>query len=93
MITIVAKCVLKPGKKQEFIAGVRDMIAGSRNEPGNISYTLCEDMDSENTVAFLEQWKDEAAIDEHNASAHFAAGLKVIQALSDDVEIIKYRAL
>lgn len=93
MITIVAKCVLKAGKKQEFVNGVQNMIAGSRAETGNISYTLCEDMDSDNTVSFIEEWKDEAAIEEHNASAHFAAGLKVIQALSDDVEIVKYRAI
>lgn len=93
MITIVAKCVLKAGKKQEFIESVQDMIKGSRNEPGNISYTLCEDMDSENTVAFLEQWKDSAAIEYHNGTPHFLAGLKVIQTLSDDVEITKYRAV
>ncbi|MCD7938498.1 MAG: antibiotic biosynthesis monooxygenase [Tannerellaceae bacterium] len=93
MITIVAKAFVKEGKRDEFIQAVQPMIAGSQAEEGNISYTLFEDLDNKNILTFIEQWKDLAAINYHNNSTHFQAGVSAISDLIEDMEIRKYQEL
>lgn len=43
----------------------------SRAEAGNISYHLYEDMDDPDILTFIEEWKDQAAVDVHADSEHF----------------------
>ncbi len=95
MIVIVAKCRLKNGAKKEFIesGGIRDLIEGSRQEEGNLSYDLCQDTEDEKTVAFIEKWRDPQAIEAHNSSPHFLSGLEVIRSLSEEVEIRSYSSI
>lgn len=71
MIKIVAKNYLKPGRKQDFINTARELILKSRAEEGNISYSLFQDIHDENVVTFIEEWKDQNAIDIHNSTEHF----------------------
>lgn len=93
MITIVAKITLKPGVKADFVATVQEMIKKSRAEAGNAAYDLYEDIEDRNVVSFIEQWKDEAAIESHNATAHFKAGIAAMKPLADNIEIVRYRKL
>ena len=44
---------------------------GSRAEEGNIAYDLCVARDDADSFVVLEVWRDDAAIESHNASAHF----------------------
>ena len=44
---------------------------GSRAEEGNIAYDLCVARDDAASFVVLEVWRDDAAIESHNASAHF----------------------
>ncbi|MCR2044058.1 putative quinol monooxygenase [Anaerosalibacter massiliensis] len=71
MIKIVARSVIKPGKKEEFLSLAEELIAESRKEKGCMSYDLYEDINNPNCLAFIEEWKDEEAIKIHNASPHF----------------------
>ncbi|MCD8041733.1 MAG: antibiotic biosynthesis monooxygenase [Tannerellaceae bacterium] len=93
MIKIVAKATVKEGKREEFIRVVQPMITGSQAEEGNISYNLFEDLDDKNTLTFIEEWKDLAAIDTHNNSAHFQAGVSAISDLIEGIEIRKYQLI
>lgn len=71
MLKIVASAPVKPECKAQFIETARPLIAASRAEEGNISYDLHESITDPNTMAFIELWKDQAAIDFHNATEHF----------------------
>ncbi|MCC8133722.1 MAG: antibiotic biosynthesis monooxygenase [Tannerellaceae bacterium] len=93
MITIVAKAIVKEGKREEFIQTVQPMIQGSQAEEGNISYNLFEDLDNKNVLSFIEQWKDLAAIDFHNNTPHFLAGVAGIENLVESLEITKYQII
>ena len=73
MITIVAKNTIRPGMADGFKKTARPLITASQNEAGCISYDLFEDIKNPNILTFIEQWKDEAAIAEHNQTAHFTA--------------------
>ena len=71
MIVLVLKLELQEGKKSEFITVARPLIEGSQKEAGNIEYNLYEELDEPNTVAFIEKWKDQAALDLHEKTEHF----------------------
>ncbi|KAF5085017.1 putative quinol monooxygenase [Methanoculleus horonobensis] len=71
MITIVARCSIQSGKSDEFMEIARDLVDASRREDGNISYDLYVDLADPAKFAFIEVWKDRAAIDSHNETAHF----------------------
>jgi len=71
MITIVAKSILKPGKKEDFKVLAEKLIRESRKEKGCISYNLYEDINNSNTLTFIEEWINEEAIKLHNESIHF----------------------
>lgn len=73
MITIVAQCIIKSDSVDEFLKITQPIIEASRKEPGNIAYDLYADSSSPEKYAFIEVWKDQDAIDSHNASSHFQA--------------------
>ncbi len=93
MITVVAHCIVKKGYKADFIAAVQDMIAESRNEKGNVSYTLMEDIENEDAVAFIQEWEDVDAIEEHGNQLHFQEGIRIIRELIENMDIIRYQAV
>jgi quinol monooxygenase YgiN len=71
MIIIIAKSIVKDGKKEEFKRVAEELIIESRKEKGCISYSLYEELKNNNVMAFIEEWKDEKAIENHNNSEHF----------------------
>ncbi len=93
MITIVARCVVKKGYKEDFVAAVQEMITESRKEPGNVSYRLMEDVDNEDAMAFIEEWKDLDAIEEHGTQLHFKEGISSIRELIESMDMMKYQAI
>lgn len=94
MITIVAKSILKQGKKEEFKAAAEELIRESRKEKGNISYTLYEDINDSSVVSFIEVWKDEEAIKQHNDSEHFKSIVPKLSELREGKpEVNKYKEI
>jgi quinol monooxygenase YgiN len=71
MITIVAQCIIKSDSVDNFLKITQPLIKASREEAGNIAYDLYADNSSPEKYAFIEVWKDQDAIDAHNASSHF----------------------
>ena len=83
MIKIIAKLQVKPECKEELIKLVTPLIEASRAEAGNIDYGLHESLEDPNSLAFIEIWKDQAAIDSHNASEHFTSTLPKVAPLCE----------
>lgn len=73
MIKIVAKNHVKPECVQAFKDAAKELIEKSRQEEGNIFYTLNVSKNNPNTLVFIEAWKDQAAIDFHNQTDHFTS--------------------
>ncbi len=93
MIKIVAKNILKEGKKAEFIKTAEELIQKSRAEEGNISYSLFEDVNNENIVAFIEEWKDLKAIEFHNNTEHFKRIVPMLGELREKSEVNLYKEI
>lgn len=94
MIKITAKSIVKPGAREEFIATARELVEKSRAEAGNISYHLYEDMDAPSILTFIEEWKDQAAVDIHADSEHFQRIIPLLGAMTEEaIEISLYREI
>ena len=94
MITIVAKSIIKPGKKEDFKALTEKLIRESRKEKGCISYNLYEDINHSNTLTFIEEWRNEEAIRLHNESIHFTGIIpKLLELREGKPEINLYKLI
>jgi quinol monooxygenase YgiN len=70
---IVAKLSVKPEKVKFFIEAAKEMIQKSNKEPGCISYQLYQDPYNNAKFVFVEEYKNQAAVDAHFASDYFKA--------------------
>jgi quinol monooxygenase YgiN len=72
MIGAVAELTVKEGSQAEFEKLAMEMEqAVNANEPGIIIYKLFKVRDASNKYIFMEQYKDQAAVDAHRAAEHF----------------------
>lgn len=83
MIKIVAKMHVKPGKAEEFKAMAKELVEKSRAEAGNVFYSLNVSTADPEALAFIECWKDQAAIETHNQTAHFTTILPKLAELCE----------
>ena len=89
MIKITAKSIVKAGAREEFIATARELVENSRAEAGNVSYHLHDDP---NILTFIEEWKDQAAVDVHADSEHFQRIIPLLSDMTEEaIEISLYR--
>ena len=82
MIKIVAKMVIQEDKVEEFLKITQELVEKSAAEEGNISYSLNRNIKNPNVFCFIEFWKDQDAIESHNASEHFTRILPATGALA-----------
>ena len=71
MIKIVAKIVVQEDKIEQFQRLAAELVEKSQAEEGNVSYSLNQSIQDKCQHAFIEIWKDNDAIEKHNASEHF----------------------
>jgi quinol monooxygenase YgiN len=83
MMNIVAQFNLKEGAKAPFIDLAKELILKSKEESGNISYDLFEDLNDENKVAFIEEWLDKEAHALHRETDHFTRIVPLLGALQE----------
>ena len=86
MIKIVAVMKVKTGCVDTFKALAKELVEKSRAEEGNVSYSLNELIGDPATLAFIEIWKDQAAIDIHNATEHFTGILPKLEELCESAQ-------
>ena len=70
-IHFVVKMNVAPENVEKFKALAAPLVESSRQEEGNIFYSLCASKKDPNQLIFVECWKDKAAIAFHNDTAQF----------------------
>jgi len=83
MIKIIVRNKIRQGRKAEFLVLVKELVEESRKEEGNITYGLWQDRSDPDILTFVEDWKDQAAIDAHNATEHFKRIVPLMIKLAD----------
>ena len=74
----------------EVQARLAELRVPSRAEPGCIQYDLHRDRKDADLIYMIEQWRDEAALAEHEASEHFQA---FVAASRDDLAELDIRLM
>jgi quinol monooxygenase YgiN len=79
MIVVVGRVRSDAQRRTQLIRVGQAVAAASREEPGCISYRIYEDTEAPNDFVFVEEWEDNAALEEHFATDHVADFMKAIQ--------------
>lgn len=92
MIKIVAENYIKEEYQKEFLKLTKELIILSREEKGNISYHLYQDINDDSHFTFIEEWQNQEAIDEHNQTKHFITIVPQIKSFASKTSrAIKYK--
>lgn len=65
MLASVTVLNVAEGKRDQFVEMIEELVEKTNQEEGCLSFNLYTDTGNANTVAFIESWKDQAAIDFH----------------------------
>jgi quinol monooxygenase YgiN len=85
---IVAKLSVKPDKIKAFTEAAKEMIEKSNKEPGCKSYQLYQDPYDNTKFVFVEEYKNQAAVDAHFASDYFKEfGPKIGELVAEPAKI------
>ena len=71
MLKIIAQDFIRLDAVDTVMPLYRELVELTRQEPLNISYELCIDLEDPGHFIFLEEWPDRAALDAHCESEHF----------------------
>ncbi len=71
MIMSTARDYIQPEHVGEYLPLIRQLIAETVKEEGNISYTLYQDRDHPGEFVLLEFWRDQESLDAHFNTPHF----------------------
>lgn len=91
MIIIVAKTKFKEDALDTVLPLLEEIIAKSRAEEGCITYDLHQDIEDPNVLTFIEEWKDQKAVDLHNSSEHFTRIVPKLGSFAEEKEVTLYR--
>lgn len=68
---LVVRMKTKEGQEDRALEVMRELAEASRQEPGCEAYVPCRDPEEPGSFLFYEQYRDQAAFEEHGASEHF----------------------
>ena len=71
MIHIFVKIQAKEGSEDTLKAGVRDLVAATKNEDGCVAYDAYVSNSDPSVIRFAEVWQDEASVGAHQQAPHF----------------------
>ena len=70
-ITLLAKIIAKPGCEAKLLPELQAMVKPSKAEDGCLKYVLYSALNDSRTFWFVEEWKSEEALTEHNLTPHY----------------------
>ncbi|MFC5513685.1 putative quinol monooxygenase [Massilia jejuensis] len=71
IVEVIATLQARPERETDVAAALRELLAHTRQEPGNRRYDLYRDSTRPATFHLIEAYADEAALEAHRASAHY----------------------
>ncbi len=78
MIYVVATLTIKPGSLDDVMAAVRPCIEATRQEEGCLSYDIHQSLTQDDTLVYVERWRDMDAIRAHFEMGHMATMRKAV---------------
>jgi quinol monooxygenase YgiN len=93
-IIVVGSFKARPGKEEEAVAAMLELVGPTHAEDGCILYALNRGADDPRDLAFVERWSSRETHDAHMASPHIKGILARVEELfGDDAGIVRYEEL
>ena len=90
-VRVVAKITALPGKSDEVLAALCELIEPTRREAGCITYELWQNKSDPTDFTFVEEWESESALDAHATSRHLKdAGAKLQNLVQRPPDVRRY---
>lgn len=70
-VQLIAEYIVLPEHREEALALIAEISRLSRLEPGNLAYTAYQRVEDPNSIALIERYENDEAVDAHRSSAHF----------------------
>lgn len=89
--TLVSIAMLKarPGQREALRSALSALVAPTRQEPGNLDYTLFELRDEPGSFYMRESFHDQAALDAHFAAPYFQAfAQRIDELLAEPLKLV-----
>ena len=91
MLVVAGFIRIDPSCRKAAVKAAKVAMKGTRQEPGCISYTFSADLEDESLFHVFEQWKNQAALDEHFQQAHMVDFQKTLASLGVvDMQVRRY---
>ena len=71
MLILAVNLIISAGREDEVNDQFRELQAATRQEPGCIAYVVQRSRENPRHYLVYEQYKNEAALEDHRNSAHF----------------------
>jgi len=81
MHMIMVRLEVKPERVDDFLKLVTFNASESRKEPGNLRFDVVRSVDNRTRFALYEVYRDDAAVQAHRATPHFAKWRAEIEGL------------
>ncbi len=91
---VVARSSARPETVEELKTLLRRLVEPTRREKSCVSYQLLQNKADPTDFTFVEEWKNDAAIDAHFATLHVKEALaKVVSLVAKEPDIRRYEAI
>ncbi|HTY97723.1 MAG TPA: putative quinol monooxygenase [Solirubrobacteraceae bacterium] len=78
MIVVVGRVCTDAEKRAQMLEVAHKVATASREEEGCVDYRVFEDTEQPNNFVFVEEWKDEDALQQHFATPHIAEFMQAV---------------
>ena len=87
MIIVTLRMTVRPDRRNDLAETIRGMLEPTRVERGCISYYLYEDIENQNTLALVEEWKTRDDFERHIRTENYRRLLALMDLLSEPPEL------
>jgi quinol monooxygenase YgiN len=90
MLAIWVKVRVKSQMRQRFLDAIEvDALGSERDEPGCHRFNVLRDEKDENVYYFYEVYDDQAALEKHRATPHYAVWSAAADTLDGPAEVVR----
>lgn len=90
MLALWVTVRIKPEQRQRFLHAIEvDALGAERDEPGCLRFNVLADAGDRDVYHFYEVYRDEAALEAHRATPHYAVWRGVADALAGDPVVVR----
>ncbi len=90
-LRVIARLVARAGKEEALRSLLMELIAPTRKESGCITYELLQNKENSREFTFVEEWRDDAALEAHFATDDIQNALgKFPDLLAEGLDVRRY---